>query len=462
MKSVNKKGLLIAIILLPSLMLVACGKDESRPTLDERMEATQDEKPATILFEGEVQPLETTDIYQKGTHQLLVDEEIIFLQSRTIDLSDYLGDQVRVEGEMQKGIGSTKSVLSVIQIERLAQADDLGDESYQNESFGLGFKYPSAWQLNEGGEVIGLQFEQNDLVKITGFTGQGDLDEVASTREIDTPVEVTVGDQRALRYIQGSNITVYVPNPPKDSVYQITFAPTLGEHLEENQERFYDLLKSVELYYMTPLEGKACGGEPPIACDEGYVCQLGDGSEFAEGVCVSVDEQLTGNSCPIVSKPDCEEYRIADYTTRGCPSRYECVTDGEGLDPNGSDDTGSESDDASTSENSMDADYKIPSASQVTQEYINKKQGFKVLLPKEWYYASFGPIDGSVWTVGFLDEELEAVDKALVTLTIQDTAGGQASRKVGNLYYVFEGPEDLTPVMEAMANSVGEVDIEEE
>jgi len=457
----NKKNLFFSLLILPALILVACGKDETLPGIDERVTLAQDEKLVLSIFEGEIQPIEDKNVYQKGTHLLRVDDESIFIQSRVIDLSDYIGRQVQIEGQMQKGIGSTESVLNVESVEYLSESEVGEYAAYQNELFGLGFEHPSEWLLNGGGEVVILRFEEEDLVKITAFTGQGDLDEVAGLRETDAPTEVTVGAQRALRYISGANITVYVPNPPKDRVYQITFAPTLGDDLDKIQSQFYEMLKSIVLYSMSELDGKVCGGEPPIACDEGDVCQLQDGSDFAEGVCVSIDATLSGSSCPKVSLPaDCSEYRIADYTTRGCPSRYACVADGESLNPNELGDFESSSVDAKDS--LSDEEYVVPSADDITQSYVNEKQGFKVLLPKEWYYASFGPVDGTVLTVGFLDEELEGIENALVTMAVQNTGGGQASKKIGDLYYVFEGPADLTSVMEAMADSVEEVEVKVE
>ena len=98
--------------------------------------------------------------------------------------------------------------------------------------------------------------------------------------------------------------------------------------------------------------------------------------------------------------------------------------------------------------------YDTPDISDVTTLYANDRKGFSLLMPKRWYYASFGPVDGTLWKVGFANVGLEEPEEAIITLSIQKAAGGKAYKKIDNLYYVLDGPSDLTAVMKKMADSV--------
>ncbi|MBN2306721.1 hypothetical protein JXD20_01940 [Candidatus Peregrinibacteria bacterium] len=454
---------LIIILFLPLALLAGCGKDD-RPDLADRVGTNQSS------YEGVIESLENLDVYQQGTHKLVTrNDGTIVIQSPTINLNRYLDEEVRVEGRMTEGIGDAADVFSVSEIAYLDASKQVELTDYENKVFGFRFSHPSTWLLDEGAGDLGLKFEENEIVSIAVFSDETDLDAFAASREDGTPTEVTIGAQRALRFVDGAQMGFYVPNPPKKKIYLIKFSPS-----EETQlDPFYDLLDSFELIYLSQLTGDKCGGLEKLECPEKYICQLESDSKYAEGICVPIDGESTLSSCPYIAVPACNHYRISEYSQRGCPTRYECVTDEEGTvsasyrDLNTVDagerpedyepPTDNEETENSDDDEKSELQYEVPEVSDVTMLYANDRAGFSLLMPRTWYYASFG-VSGGVWKVGFADFGLEEPEEAIITLSLLEEPGGKAYKKIGDAYYVFDGPADLTEVMEKMADSVEESD----
>lgn len=458
-----KKILPVWIVICSIGLLSSCGKDKT-PSLDDRINAQAQVRDS---FEGTLKAVDSFQYYQGGTHQLETFRDgVILLQSRTIDLSKYLNQDVKVEGEMEKGLGEVKPVFSVTKISYLNQKAIESKSLYENKNFGFRFKHPSSWLVLEVGSEISLSLEERRIVHISVFSDQTNLSSFASSKESGAPVEVTVASQKTLRYGTGEDRTFYVANPPKEKIYQIQFTPDQDGDLEGQKTDFYAFLKSFELIYISTVKGKVCGGEPPVDCPENFVCELKSGDEFAEGSCIPVGANVTADSCPYISPPvSCDEYRISDYSPNGCPSLYTCISGGGDLSVSvqeGDQVSGQEGEVENSSEGFDEAEessdsgqtYVVPPLSKVTGLYSSDRLGITLNYPNSWYYSSFGAIDGTLGKVGFADKELEVSDQSIITMSVSKKDGGKASKKIGDLYYVFDGPDDLTEVMEEMAKGV--------
>ena len=459
---------IIVGLLTPLIFLAGCGK-ESRPSLEERI--GESDTLQTGSYEGVIERLETLDVYQQGSHKLITEDDgTIIIQSPSIDLNRYLDEEVLVKGVMEKGIGDAKDVFTVNQISYVDESRAAGSKDYENKSFGFKLTHPSNWLSNEGQNHLKLNFEENEIVQIEVFSDESDLDSFAASKEEGESTEVTIGAQRALRYASENRMTFYVPNPPKKKIYQIQYYP----QDEDQLELFYDLLDSFEIIFLSQGEGEACGGLEQIKCPEEHICQLESDGKYAEGTCVPIGGESMQTSCPFIAPPsNCNQYRISEFSPKGCPSRYECVEDGTGVapasfrdlnvveagiqpedyEPPEDSDSVDEKDDKEDSEVNA-ADYEVPDLSEVTYLYVNERKGFSLLMPRSWYFASFGPVDGSLWKVGFANFGLEENEEAIITMTLTDEAGGKAFKKVDDLFFTFDGPSDLKGVMEKMADSV--------
>lgn len=416
-----------------------------------------------------IEPLESLDVYKLGTHQINTKRDgAIVIQSRTIDLNKYLDEEVLVEGAIEYGIGNAEPVLSVEKVSYVDESKAAELISYENKSYGFAFDHPDTWLLIEGTNALTLSFEEEDIITLVVFAEEQYLDALADSHEDGEGVEVTIGAQRSLRYITGDSLRFYVPNPPKEKIYQITL--TANAQLEA----FYDLLESFQLIYLTQIQGDPCGGTQQIECPEQQICQLEGASKYAEGVCVGVGDNAVASSCPFIAPPaSCNEYRISEYSIKGCPSRYECVSEGtasgpasfrdlnvvdagdapEGYEPKSDDETAVDEDEEVVD----DREYDVPNLSDVTGEYTNSRRNFEMLYPKRWYYNNFGYIDGN-YTIGFADAEMDEAADALILITLSDKDGGVASAAVDGTFYQFNGPSDLSEIMEEMANTIAELE----
>lgn len=471
--------LIIAILLVPLVLLAGCGRDK-RPSLEDRIGDTGQE---SVSYEGVIEKLESLDVYQQGTHKLATEDHgTLIIQSPSIDLNRYLDEEILVKGVMEEGIGDADDVFTVNEISYVDESKQVKLTDYENKLFGFKFSHPSTWLLDEGQGDLGFRFEEKEIVSIAVFSDKTDLDAFAASREDGEPTEVTIGAQRALRYVSGTQLGFYVPNPPKKKIYLIKYIPSINavddkKAADSQRNLFYDLLDSFELIFLSQVQGEKCGGLQQIECPEEHICQLESDGKYAEGICVAIGSEATQTSCPYIAPPtSCNQYRISEYSQKGCPSRYECVGDGLGSelasfrdlnlvdageipedyeppekdipldDQNGTDNA--------TDDNTDEKTYAVPELADVSTLYVNNRKGFSLLMPKSWYYASFGPVDGTLWKVGFADFGLEETEEAIITLSLLEEAGGRAYKKIDDLYYVLDGPADLTEVMKKMADSI--------
>lgn len=474
---------IIIILLLPVVLLAGCGN--KRPSLEDRINETGTTTQEYIgSYEGVVQRLESLGVYQKGTHKLVTqDNGTIIIQSPSIDLNRYIDEEVLVKGALEKGIGDAEDVFTVNEITYVDESKSAELSYYENKLYGFSLSHPSNWILDEGQGDLGLTFEENEVVSIAIFSDKTDLDSFAATREEGGSTEVTIGAQRALRFADGSQMGFYVPNPPKKKIYLIKYIPSDNavddiKAAESQLELFYDLLDSFKLIYLSQAQGEKCGGLQQIECPEEQICQLDSDGKYAEGICVAIGGESAQASCPYIAPPtSCKQYRISEYSLKGCPSRYECVGSGTassstsfrdlntvdaGEAPDDYEPPAEEDNEVMMEDDSADDDketvekktYDLPDVSDVTTLYTNERKGFSLLMPKRWYYSSFGPVDGTLWKVGFADFGLEETDESIITLNLQKEAGGMAYKKIDDVYYVFDGPADLKAIMEKMADSV--------
>lgn len=461
----KKIAVYLVLLILPIMVMSGCNK---RPSLDDRIGSYAKLHDGT--YEGVIRKLASIDVYQQGTHMLVTeDDEIVIIQSRSIDLNKYLEEGVRIEGTVTKGIGDAQDVFSVTTVEYLDENKTLELSDYTNRVFGFSFAHPGTWLLSESGSSLTLNSEEMKVIQIQVFNDEATLDSFLDAKEDSEGEEVTIGAQRSVRYLSDGAMRFYVPNPPKKKIYEIKYTPTINkvddeEGADRELELFYDFLESFELIYMTQLTGDMCGGLKTLECPEDYRCEYESGAKYAEGVCVPVGGDTLAANCPFISAPaGCYDYRIAEYSKNGCPTRFECVGSGGSLEgPSFRDlnivDAGRQPDDLKVSEDSPDeeieSDYEIPDTADINQEYINNQKNFTLLYPKNWYFASFGASEGVLWKVGFSDKALEESNEAIITLSLLTKDSGRASKKIGDVYYVVDGPLDLAETMKAIADSI--------
>jgi hypothetical protein len=206
-----KKTIAFLIIPLISLgLLSACGG--AVPDIKDR---TAENTEQELVYAGVIEPLEI-DMYKEGTHQIRTDDnQLIVIQSQSVDLGKYLEKRVRIKGKLIEATGG-EYIFNVSEAEFEDSSLSGEPQDFENNMYGFRLTYPGAWMITE--EDDGIYFNSKDfkIVEIKIFENQEDLDSFANSRETDEGTPVTIGAQRSLRYSDDSSIRVYTPNPPEE------------------------------------------------------------------------------------------------------------------------------------------------------------------------------------------------------------------------------------------------------
>lgn len=316
-----KKLSMVVVLTLGVVFLIGCSK--TPPDLTQRQ---QEENQAInpTQYTGEIGDFEL-NVYKDGTHQITTDEgEVVVIQSSKVNLNNYVGKKVTIQGLMQKMTGTKSEVFTVEKI-TLDSNIEGAMKAYKSTTLGFQLSYPEEWILSE--ESGGISFSSNghEWLTITAFGNiDVDLDTYVKGKEVEDGTPVTIGSQRSLRFINDGEIRIYTPNKSKNKVYRLIFNQK-GDENGENKSRFYNLLEGFQVLQSKVLEGEACGGKKALACPETFRCELENGDEDAEGVCVPVDEAADAQNCPFVPKPaGCQDYSVKNTNKDGCPTSYVC------------------------------------------------------------------------------------------------------------------------------------------
>lgn len=536
-------------------LLAGCG--ENPPSLEDR--AAEISVDATS-YTGVIEAFEL-NIYQDGTHKIRTEEgELIVIQSPKINLNNYIGKKVTIQGSMQDLIDSKSKVFTVEKIDLEGEAGAGGFQEYENKGLGFRFEYPEAWELFDDASGVTLRGNGVNWVAIDIFNTDAKLDEFVSAHEIEDGTSVTIGSQRSLRYIESSEIRLYVPNTSKGKIYKIIFHDE-GDDRDTQKKSFYSFLESFTVLLGQSKEGEKCGGTENLTCPEEFRCELESGEEDAEGVCIPVDEKTPEADCPFVPAPaGCRDYEPKSVNKDGCPTSYVCL-DKPGKEPEikSSDDAleesvresaedpaggeqvsstfikyqgkilpegavleqlevveeqhlaaaayslediryralfefirsadeynfirkalfvaGEERDWVLTEGKDIpfefdkkvfqvsDGDNQPQTISKDMRLYENSHRDFSLQYPKNWYYRSFGPIENTIWTVGFSEKPLDHISDAIISVVLlEDPSMGKKEAK-GSLYlveiardedshFLVEGSLDKKEVIDAMAETI--------
>jgi hypothetical protein len=97
--------------------------------------------------------------------------------------------------------------------------------------------------------------------------------------------------------------------------------------------------------------------------------------------------------------------------------------------------------------------------------YENVIKDFSIQYPKDWYYRSFGAVEGKIWAVGFSDKPFERYDDIVVYLVVDKGESAGKSEVKGDRYriekardatshFVLNGPLAMKDQLEAMAETL--------
>ena len=480
----------IKIILITLCILAIAGCGNKPPSLENRAQDANNQSTTNVTksYTGTIESF-GVDIYKDGTHKIkTTDGTAIVIQSSTINLTNYIDKKVTITGSMKKLIDNKSEVFTVTKIKTEGVYSEGKTTEYKNEKLGFELKYADIWEITEDSEAITLSSSGADWVTVDISNDVSKtLDEFTKAKESKEGTAVTISSQRSLRYTDTDKIKVYIPNITKKKIYKITFNDK-GTDKEVHKKLFYTLLDSFKLIASKSASGEKCGGKEALTCPEDYRCELKDGEEDAEGICVAVAGSKA--DCPYTATPaNCTNYKAKSFNKDSCPTSYECLdvksdttkdtttSDSKSNETtSGTDSTSDTTTTAKTDTTTTTDTDKADTSSETKEEvviapkagmaaYTNTRKSFSMEYPKNWYYRAFGAIDSTIESMGFGGKELESMADATISVTIISKSASSKKEMKGSRYiatvsrdekshFVINGPLGMKDAVDKMADSI--------
>nr|HPO06173.1 hypothetical protein [Candidatus Gracilibacteria bacterium] len=313
----------------------------------------------------------TTHILWKDSNQK---QQIAEISSRTLDLNNYLNQEVKISGS----VFQTKPLqIQVEKIELSTEAvsphDFIEWQKFSEKEHRFAFIYPKTWQIYLSGPVTYLKKSEQVLVKIIRIQNprQKELKDFTSS----DAKEVNLNQQKSLKVISEWGPEYYL-NGVKEIIKINLFNSQNDINLAADLDKF---LNSFTVFSQV-IELNKCGGSQNLLCPEGYRCELG---AYNQGECVSIKSPQYPN---LQSEEKLPELPTAD------PSQE--------LDP-------------------------LVNVSALPGEtYQNSSWMFQINYPRAWWFKSFGEIKPSFYHLEFSPQEIKEVQSGKIILEILPGARG--------------------------------------
>lgn len=238
-----------------------------------------------ISLDGFIKPAELSS-FRRGTHFLVRSEEDqIFLESKTINLRQYEGMKVTLNGRVESNVDpSDGPVLVVEKIEGGSSESVL----YTIDVWGVEFQIPSQWRAVEQDGTF-LFFVGEEKIPVASLYRE-------EGGKLPPGVPVVVGGKRAERVLDetSGHQGIYVIHD--DALIVFLFSPQEGAEITKLQQDFLRLIQSVSFSSLEHGEKALttgsghlipCGGTAGVLCSQGFYCDITDTAANI-GHCVSL------------------------------------------------------------------------------------------------------------------------------------------------------------------------------
>ncbi|MFH0776412.1 MAG: hypothetical protein V1936_02260 [Patescibacteria group bacterium] len=295
-----KKFLLALLIALTPLALFGCGSSTDPATED------------TVAYEkltGVIQKLGAS-IYQQGTHRLEKDGALVALLESAgpqIDLNDYLGQSVEVEGILSPTVEGNLQIMKVVTVTPEGGVKNDSTEEYQNysdEQFGFSVKYPTvlkAQQTRRGASFSDGDKKVVEVVILDNTTKQDLIDWLVDNYgyTVDALRRVSVAGLTGYQFQNTTGSVIYLANA--DKVFTLAWYDNSEANRARNRRYYLEIVQSFAVVGIVqnggPVEattdssgaaavGDFCGGIAAIPCAAGLDCRLSGNYPDAGGICV--------------------------------------------------------------------------------------------------------------------------------------------------------------------------------
>ncbi len=220
---------------------------------------------------------------RRGTHLFQSDDgQEYFLESKTVNISEFTGKKVWIEGVREK---NTKGMKPVIVLSLLRPIHEAGHE-WNISQWNISLTTPETWQKVEEGKGVSFTQSGQTILSIHLLSG-------SSLKE---GKDMFIGGKKALLHSTEQEVKIEIPQ--KISVLLFTLSKEilcakedctikspeewLERMLQENAQ--FQEETSTQTSSASPEEKKPCGGEAGILCPVGSFCDIQD-TAHQIGIC---------------------------------------------------------------------------------------------------------------------------------------------------------------------------------
>ena len=296
-----KKILLAVLLMIVTPVFVGCG--------DATTEETQ---VAYEKREGVIQALGVS-IYQQGTHRLEKDGNLIaLLEAATpqINLDDYIGKEVTLEGKVQKTVEGNLEIMSVVAVTPKNQgeitAETVSLEKYSDSQFAFSVSYPNIFEAHQTRSGVAFSDSGDKVMEVLLLKNDAKQDLIQWLIDgygytADSLTKVSVAGLMGYQFQNSTGVVIYLAKDKE--VFTLAWYDNDSANRTRNRRYYLEFVQSFTLSGESTStdtssttgdandvfakEGEFCGGIAAIQCGIDLECKLDGDYPDAGGTCAA-------------------------------------------------------------------------------------------------------------------------------------------------------------------------------
>ncbi|MDD3067151.1 MAG: hypothetical protein PHO48_04975 [Candidatus Gracilibacteria bacterium] len=294
-----KKILIAVLLLVVTPIFVGCGST-----------TTEETQVAYEKREGVIQALGVS-IYQQGTHRLEKDGNLIaLLEAATpqINLDDYIGKEVTLEGKVQKTVEGNLEIMSVVAVTPKTEGGitdaTVSIEKYTDPQFGFSVNYPNIFSQHQTRSGVAFSDGEDKVMEVLLLKNDDKQDLLQWLIDgygytADSLTKVSVAGLMGYQFQNSTGVVIYLAKDKQ--VFTLAWYDNDSANRARNRRYYLEFVQSFTLSgESTPTdtsstasdpnavfanEGEFCGGIAAIQCGIDLQCKLDGDYPDAGGTC---------------------------------------------------------------------------------------------------------------------------------------------------------------------------------
>lgn len=310
-----KKILLVMLLITTTPIFIGCGAT-----------TTEETQVAYEKREGVIQALGVS-IYQQGTHRLEKDGNLIaLLEAATsqINLDDYIGKEVTLEGKVQKTVEGNLEIMSVVAITPKNEGDipdaNVSVKKYTDPQFAFSISYPSIFSEHQTRSGVAFSDGEDKVMEVLLLKNDDRQDLLQWLIDgygymADSLTKVSVAGLMGYQFQNSTGVVIYLARD--NQVFTLSWYDNDSANRARNRRYYLEFVQSFAISDESSAttttsttndagdvfakEGEFCGGIAAIQCGIDLECKLDGDYPDAGGTCQTA---ASGSNTPTAVSAD--------------------------------------------------------------------------------------------------------------------------------------------------------------